>query len=701
MIRSVLVANRGEIACRVMRTCRELGISTVAVHSDADAGALHVRWADSAVRLPGAAPADTYLRDDLVVAAALSAGADAVHPGYGFLSENASFARAVTDAGLVWIGPPASVIEEMGSKTRAKAVMAAAGVPVLSSLVPSAVVASSLPVLVKAVGGGGGRGMRVVRDLASLPGELASAEAEAAAAFGDGAVFVEPFVEGGRHVEVQVLADGQGGVWALGTRDCSLQRRHQKVIEEAPAPGLPPSLRDALHGWAVDAARAVGYVGAGTVEFLVGRDGCAYFLEMNTRLQVEHPVTECVYGVDLVAWQLRIAEGCVLGAPPSAVGHAVEARLYAEDPARGWRPQAGVVHRLSVGAGAWGERRRGLRGRSPGPYIYGPGTRKRDSAPTSGPQIHVSAPDPCPSDPVTSRGPSASGAFLRVDSGVGDGDAVGVHYDPMLAKVVAWAPTREEAVRLLAFELDRAVVHGPVTNRELLVRSLRHSAFADGLVDTGFYGRYLRELVAPAGGDEVRIAALAAALADAAFARSLSSVPHRVGGWRNLRSQAQVKSFRAEPGGEVVEVRYRVGRDGVTADGFSGVSVVSAAPDEVLLEVGGVRRRFGVGFYGDRVFVGSFGFVLLSRFPVSESRSEAGSLLAPMPGTVVRVADGLAVGDSVLAGQPLLWLEAMKMEHRVVSPSSGTLSALHAVPGLQVEVGALLAVVAEKEEPPS
>lgn len=313
MISTVLVANRGEIACRVFRTCRELGIGTVAVYSDADASALHVREADAAVRLPGATPAETYLRGDLVVKAALAAGADAVHPGYGFLSENPEFAQQVLDAGLVWIGPPPSAIEAMASKTRAKELLG------IASLVAADVTEADLPVLVKAAAGGGGRGMRIVRDLGALEGELTAASAEAASAFGDGEVFVEPYVENGRHVEVQVLADGHGTVWALGTRDCSLQRRHQKVIEEAPAPGLPPSLVAELYDRSVSAAKAVGYVGAGTVEFLVADDR-AHFLEMNTRLQVEHPVTEEVHGVDLVALQIAVAEGGALSPEPPSPG---------------------------------------------------------------------------------------------------------------------------------------------------------------------------------------------------------------------------------------------------------------------------------------------------------------------------------------------------------------------------------------------
>ncbi|PWI09518.1 acety-l/propionyl-CoA carboxylase subunit alpha [Streptomyces sp. NWU339] len=604
------MANRGEIACRVVRTCRELGIRTVAVHSDADENALHARVADTAVRLPGAAPADTYLRGDLIVKAALAAGADAVHPGYGFLSENAGFARAVQDAGLVWVGPPPEAIEAMASKTRAKELM---GIESLRE-----VTEADLPVLVKAAAGGGGRGMRVVRRLADLDAELAAARAEAANAFGDGEVFVESYVQGGRHVEVQVLADTHGTVWTLGTRDCSLQRRHQKVIEEAPAPGLPARLTGELHTLAVRAARAVSYVGAGTVEFLVA-DGRAHFLEMNTRLQVEHPVTEAVFGVDLVAEQIRVAEGHPLEKdPPRAHGHAVEARLYAEDPAHDWAPQTGRLHRLAVPDG------------------------------------------------------------IRLDTGHADGDDIGVHYDPLLAKAVAHAPTRAEAIRKLASALDRAVIHGPVTNRDLLVRSLRHEEFAGARMDTGFYDRHLPELTTPAPDP---YAPLAAALADA-HGRS------RFGGWRNLPSQPQVKRYAMA--GEEHEARYRHTRDGLAAD---GVRVVHADAGLVVLDVDGVRRRFEVSRHGDRVYVGATALTALPRFPDPTARHAPGSLLAPMPGTVVRIAEGLTEGAVVEAGQPLLWLEAMKMQHKITAPVAGTLSTLNALPGQQVEVGALLAVV--------
>ncbi|MHC3469218.1 acetyl/propionyl/methylcrotonyl-CoA carboxylase subunit alpha [Streptomyces sp. 7R007] len=614
MITSVLVANRGEIACRIFRTCRELGIRTVAVHSDADAGALHARVADSAVRLPGAAAAETYLRGDLIVKAAVASGADAVHPGYGFLSENADFARAVLDAGLVWIGPPPEAIEAMASKTRAKQLMGLAPLDEVGE--------ADLPVLVKAAAGGGGRGMRIVRRLEDLGAALEGARAEAASAFGDGEVFVEPYVEGGRHVEVQVLADTHGTVWALGTRDCSLQRRHQKVIEEAPAPGLSARLDGELRALAVRAARAVDYVGAGTVEFLVADDR-PHFLEMNTRLQVEHPVTEAVFGVDLVALQLRVAEGHALEAePPRARGHAVEARLYAEDPAADWAPQTGTLHRLAVPDG------------------------------------------------------------IRLDTGYTDGDTIGVHYDPMLAKAVAHAPTREEAIRKLAGALERATIHGPTTNRDLLVRSLRHKEFTTARMDTGFYDRHLAELTEPA---RDPYAPLAAALADA-HGRS------RFGGWRNVPSLPQVKRYALA--GEEHEVRYRHTRAGLEAD---GVRVVHADARLVVLEADGVQRKFEVARYGDQVYVGPTALTALPRFPDPAAQHAPGSLLAPMPGTVVRVAEGLAEGAAVRAGEPLLWLEAMKMQHRITAPVTGRLTALHAVPGQQVEVNALLAVVEEEQ----
>ncbi|MFI5794163.1 biotin carboxylase N-terminal domain-containing protein [Streptomyces sp. NPDC051677] len=619
MIGTVLVANRGEIACRIVRTCGELGIRTVAVHSDADERALHARVADTAVRLPGAAPAETYLRADLIVKAAVAAGADAVHPGYGFLSENADFARAVLDAGLVWIGPPPQAIEAMASKTRAKQLMG------LAPLAPDEVTDADLPVLVKAAAGGGGRGMRVVRRLEELGAALEGARAEAASAFGDGEVFVEPYIEDGRHVEVQILADAHGTVWALGTRDCSLQRRHQKVVEEAPAPGLPQDLTEELHALAVRAARAVDYAGAGTVEFLVA-DGRAHFLEMNTRLQVEHPVTEAVFGLDLVAEQIRVAEGAALAPePPRARGHAVEARLYAEDPAHHWTPQTGALHRLAVPVG------------------------------------------------------------VRLDTGFEDGDPIGVHYDAMLAKIVAHAPTRAEAVRKLAGALERTVLHGPATNRDLLVRSLRHEEFTSARMNTGFYDRHLPELTAVPADPH---APLAAALAEA-------HTGSRFGGWRNLPSQPQTKRYAR--GGEEIEIAYRHGRRGLTAE---GVNVVHADPTLVVLEIDGVRRRFEIARYGEQVHVNATALTALPRFPAPAIQHAPGSLLAPMPGTIVKLAEGLITGSSVQAGEPIVWLEAMKMQHVISAPVTGTLTALPVTAGQQVELGTLLAVVQDTHPHP-
>ncbi|GII83167.1 acetyl/propionyl-CoA carboxylase subuit alpha [Sphaerisporangium siamense] len=655
MIGRLLVANRAEIARRVFRTCRDLGIETVAVFSDADASSPHAAEADHAVRLPGARPADTYLDAAAIVAAARGTGADAVHPGYGFLSENAAFARAVLDAGLTWIGPPPEAIAAMGAKIGAKALMAAAGVPVLPSAAPGSAAELPFPVLLKASAGGGGRGMRVVRDPSGLAEAAEAAGREALAAFGDGTLFAEPLLEGARHVEVQIVADAHGTVWALGARDCSVQRRHQKVVEEAPAPGLPPRVRDALLAAAVKAAEAIGYIGAGTVEFLVKGDTVA-FLEMNTRLQVEHPVTECVYGVDLVRLQLEVAEGARLpAAPPEPSGHAVEARLYAEDPADGWRPQAGTLDLFEI-----------------------PGVDARFGPPPGG---------------------AASG--LRLDSGVETGSRVDVHYDPMLAKVIAWAPTRAAAARRLAAALARARLHGPVTNRDLLVRVLRHETFLAGDAHTGFL-----DTLDPAGGSSgpprrVELAALAAALALAAARRAAAPVMGGLpSGWRNVPSQPQRAAFDA-PSGRV-EVAYRLTRAGLSAEGFADVTLVAATPARVVLEVAGVRRGFEVAAYDDAVHVdsplGAVRLTPLPRLPEPAARPAPGSLLAPMPGTVLRVA--VAPGDRVAAGQAILTLEAMKMEHEVRAPAAGVLSTLNAAAGLQVGAGAVLAVIEAAEEAP-
>ena len=656
----VLIAGRGEIARRVLHTCRRLGLGTVAVYSDPDAGAPFVREADLAVRLPGASATETYLRGDLIIEAALRAEADAVHPGYGFLSENAGFAGAVIDAGLTWIGPAPQAIAAMGSKMEAKRRVAAAGVPTLAELDPAAVTVADLPVLVKASAGGGGRGMRVVHGLADLAPALEAARAEARSAFGDPAVFVEPYLESGHHVEVQVMADRHGTIWALGERECSIQRRHQKVIEEAPSPLVVrlPGMRERLVAAAVAAARSVGYEGAGTVEFLAGTDGRFFFLEMNTRLQVEHPVTECTTGLDLVELQLLVAAGGRLETlPPPARGAAIEARLYAEDPAANWHPASGAVHRFEL-AGP--------------PAAFTP-----------------------PLLPAQSRG-------VRLDAAVESGSTVTVHYDPMLAKVIAWAPTRDEAARILSRALARARVHGPRTDRDLLVRVLRHPAFLAGDTDTGFLARHGPALTAPlVEPAQERLAAIAAVLTGAARRRAgggvLAGLPS---GWRNLPSGPQRDALRG-PAGEH-EVSYRFTRGGLQVDGASGMSLLRLAPDEVTLEVDGLTRSWHVARYDDGTVAvdgdaGGVTFEEVERFGSPRDEVIPGSLVAQLPGTVTAV--HVAVGDLVGAGQPLLVLEAMKMQHPIGAPSPGIVTDLPVRTGQSVQVGAVLAVVTTTDDP--
>ncbi|MCV7150091.1 ATP-binding protein [Mycolicibacterium pyrenivorans] len=655
MITTVLVANRGEIARRVFATCRRLGIGTVAVYTDPDADSPHVAEADARVRLEGTRG---YLDPAQLIAAAEAAGADAIHPGYGFLSENPEFAAAVQDAGLTWIGPPVAAVAAMGSKIEAKKIMSAAGVPVLEELDPDTVTADMLPVLIKASAGGGGRGMRVVRDLAELPDQVQAAQREAQSAFGDPTVFCERYLDAGHHVEVQVMADAHGTVWAVGERECSIQRRHQKIIEEAPSPLVErvAGMRDKLFEAARLAATAIGYTGAGTVEFMASgpgeSEGSFFFLEMNTRLQVEHPVTELTSGLDLVELQLFIADGAPLdAAPPPAQGSSIEARLYAENPAKDWQPQAGTVHRFGV--------------------------------------------------------PNAATEFgllnrtgVRVDAGIADGSVISVFYDPMIAKVISYAPTRRHAAALLTDALTRARIHGVRTNRDLLVNVLRHPAFLDGATDTAFFDTHgLAALAEPScGGRAGALAAIAAALADAAHNRGAAQVLGAApSGWRNLASGYQTKRYQDADGqdGHVYEIRYRFTRTGLHVAGHDDVAVASATPEHVVLTVGAVDRPFDVTSHGDDVFVdspgGSVHLIALPRFPDPTDALAQGSLLAPMPGSVLRV--GAVLGDTVTAGQPLVWLEAMKMEHTITAPTDGVLVELNVITGQQVEVGAVLARV--------
>ncbi|WP_269304772.1 ATP-binding protein [Aeromicrobium sp. HA] len=631
-IRKVLVANRGEIARRVFRTCRELGIETVAVFSDADAGMPFVAEADVAVRLPGSAPSDTYLRGDLVIEAARRSGADAIHPGYGFLSENADFARDVEAAGLTWIGPSPESIDQMGSKIRAKEIMAAADVPILSVDV-DAVSESDLPLLVKASAGGGGRGMRVVERLEDLPDELEKARAEAASAFGDGTVFVEPYLPRARHVEVQVLADTHGTVWAVGDRDCSIQRRHQKVVEEAPAPNLSETARTTLHAAARQAAEAVAYRGAGTVEFLVDGDR-VFFLEMNTRLQVEHPVTEEVHGIDLVAAQIAIAEGQPLTGEVSAPrGHAIEVRLYAEDPADDWSPQTGTIRAFEL-------------------------------------------PD-----------------SVRVDSAVEVGSVVGIHYDAMIAKVIAHGPDRGTALRTLVDALRRSRVHGVTTNAAALRQILEAKQVREADLWTSMLEENADEWFGDEAGDP--LVPVAAALAEASLAATSARVLSRIpAGFRNVPSQPLTREYEGHP---AVAYGSRQGR--LAVDGATVVSIETGdASAEVLLEVDGVTRRYLVAVTDGHVDVdgpeGSTSLTPVPRFVDPADVVAEGSLLAPMPAavTAVKVADG----DRVAKGDPVVVLEAMKMQHTISAPSDGVVSGLAVSVGQQVEAGAVLAVIEEE-----
>ena len=560
-ISKVLVANRGEIARRVIAGCRRLGIATVAVYSEPDADAPFVAEADEAVALAGTTATESYLDQAKLLDAASRTGAGAVHPGYGFLAENAGFARAVGDAGLIWIGPPPEAIEAMGSKVRARALMEEAGVPVVpgGEIGDDADIASAgelvgYPLLVKASAGGGGKGMRPVATADELAGAVEGARREAGSAFGDSTVFLERHLQGPRHVEIQVLADAHGTTVSLGERECSIQRRHQKVVEESPSIAVDSELRERLGAAAVAAAQAVDYVGAGTVEFLLEADGSFHFLEMNTRLQVEHPVTEMVLGIDLVAEQLRIAAGEPLSAAvrePVIEGHAIEVRLYAEDAAAGYLPQTGDLERFAIA----------------------------DAAPFAAP------------------GGATGRVGLRLDSGFESGDAVSPHYDPMLAKLIAWAPSRAEAVSRLAAALVGAQVDGLVTNRDLLVRILRDPDFAVGDFDTGWLERR-DDLAEPLiGGEEERLAAVAAALAAMAGrraeARVLAFAPP---GFRNNFSEPQRIGFEGRDG--EIEVTYAVRRDGievgVNGEPLDGVRLHSASAGLVDLEVAGIRRRYEV-----------------------------------------------------------------------------------------------------------
>ncbi len=658
MFTKILIANRGEIACRVIKTAKRLGVKTVAVYSEADVEAMHVHMADEAYCIGPAAAADSYLRGEKILAVCEASGAEAVHPGYGFLSENAAFAEACAAKGVVFIGPPVPAIVAMGSKSESKRIMEAAGVPLVPGYHGEDQELATLrahadrigyPVLVKASAGGGGKGMRVVESGDQFEAAVAGARREAKAAFGDDSLLIEKYLSRPRHVEMQVFGDTHGTVVHLYERDCSLQRRHQKVIEEAPAPALPDAVRARLHEAAVAAAKAVDYVGAGTVEFLY-QDGEFYFIEMNTRLQVEHPVTEMVTGLDLVEWQLRVASGEPLPLRQEDIrtqGHAFEARLYAEDPQRDFLPATGTLTHL--------------------------------------------------------RPPVEEGG-VRVDTGVRQGDAVSIHYDPMIAKLVVWDHDRSAALRKLKQALERYQVVGVATNTAFLTAVASHPAFEALELDTRFIDRYRADLIPEAKPADDRILALAAlevlskrdhdARAHALAGSDPYSPWHNTDGWRlNDRGHVDLRFVDSEAEHMVV-VHYR--RDGYELElpgGRVAARVARDAHGDLMVDLDGVRQRATVVRLGDDLVIMHDGrqhrlTVFDPAAAAADQDGAAGKLTAPMPGKVIQVP--VVEGQKVVKGTPLVVLEAMKMEHTITAPADGTVTAVHYGPGDQVADGAEL-----------
>ncbi len=656
MISSVLIANRGEIACRIIRTARRLGLRTVAVHSEADRSALFVEMADEAHAIGPAAPRDSYLRIDRIVEAAKRSGAEAIHPGYGFLSERAEFAEACAEAGIVFVGPPASAIKAMGLKDAAKALVAQAGVPVVPGyhgarqepeFLRQKAYEIGYPVLIKAVAGGGGKGMRRVDKQLEFEAALESAQREAAGAFGDPRVLVEKYVLSPRHIEVQVFADSHGNVVHLFERDCSLQRRHQKVIEEAPAPGMTPEMREAMGKAAVEAARSVGYVGAGTVEFIAdARQGLRpdrfFFMEMNTRLQVEHPVTEGITGLDLVELQLRVASGEALPFTQDDLkidGHAVEARLYAEDPERGFLPSTGKLWALRF----------------------------------------------------------TEEAGIRIDTGVRSGDEVTPFYDPMIAKVIAHGPDRDTALDRLSAALTGTLVAGPKTNTAFLRALCDAPEFRSGRFDTGFIDRNLQALGAVERAPADRAVALGALrlledeLASAGIAPAQHGSPWEVSdGFQLVGERRQAFPVVVDGTRTEVTVAWPDGELAVTAGAATANRLAAASTGE------GAFARAPDGIYviedGRQTFVQRF-----DPFAVDLEHLDAGdSVNAPMHGKLVGVF--VAPGDQVEKGQRLAIVEAMKMEHALLSPRAGEIAEVLAEAGSQVAEGARLIVLAPEAE---
>jgi len=654
MFTKILIANRGEIACRVIATCQRLGIATVAVYSDADRNARHVRLADEAIAIGPAPARESYLRGDAILAAARRTGAQAIHPGYGFLSENAGFAQACADAGIVFIGPSAAAIRAMGDKSAAKALMQQAGVPLtpgyhgdeqIPEFLRQQADSIGYPVLIKASAGGGGKGMRRVDDSATFTEALASCQREAQSAFGNAHVLVEKYVERPRHIEIQVFGDSHGNVVYLFERDCSVQRRHQKVLEEAPAPGMTPERRAAMGKAAVDAARAVNYVGAGTVEFIAGPDGDFYFMEMNTRLQVEHPVTECITGTDLVEWQLRVASGEPLPLQQDQLqirGHALEARLYAEDADRGFLPSTGTLRHLRL---------------------------------------------------------PANTAHVRVDAGVEQGDAITPFYDPMIAKLIVWDVDRDAALRRMQQALAECEVVGVTTNAAFLRRLVMTDSFTQAKLDTALIEREQTALAPNDGDSDPALWALAAmagvATSEAASrdARDPHSPWQAQDGWRLGAAAARALTLEHRGAQRSVTVQASGEQWTVRMDSNALQGSGRLAGNALRVQIGEQLHRATVIRDGNELYL--FGSEGVQRFtlhdPVSEadqSVADAGSLVAPMPGRIV--ATLVAPGTAVKRGAPLLVLEAMKMEHTLQAPADGTVQGYRVKAGDQVGDGAVL-----------
>jgi len=659
MFDKVLIANRGEIACRVIRTARRLGMRAVAVYSEADANARHVRLADEAVLLGAAATRESYLNIERIITAARETGAQAIHPGYGFLAENEEFAERCAQAGIAFIGPPVAAIRAMGSKSAAKALMEKAGVPLVpgyhgdnqdAAFLATEATRIDWPVLIKASAGGGGKGMRIVRGASEFADALASCRREALAAFGDDRVLVEKYLERPRHIEVQVFGDSQGNIVHLFERDCSVQRRHQKVLEEAPAPGMTTPRRAAMGQAAVEAARAVGYVGAGTVEFIVDADGTFCFMEMNTRLQVEHPVTEMITGLDLVEWQLRVAAGEPLPLAQEQLtirGHALEARIYAEDPDKGFLPSTGRL-------------------------------------------VHLAPPE--------------ESLHVRVDTGVEEGDEITPHYDPMLAKLIVWDETRERACARMLQALAQYRVVGVANNIGFLSRLVACPAFAQADLDTSLIERE-REFLFMAAGEPPREAWLAAALAELLREQATADTAarqhvdphspwHRRDGWRLNSGVSRRLTFRSGDVVKAVTVTYVGDAYQLDVDGRPTVASGEMKPGgQLRADFGGNRTAATVIAAGEKrhVFLHGRCHVLAAVDPLfhaGEGGGAEGGLTAPMPGKVIALV--ARPGDRLEKGAPLLILEAMKMEHTICAPAAGTVKAFRYAVGEQVADGAEL-----------